>query len=90
MLWVQAGNGAQCGLGGGVAEQSQIFLLLGLFSISLDLKVLKLKNSVEAMPERFNWLLRFLAKLLRHIVRLTNRSIAGKNGDISFKNCAET
>lgn len=89
-LWVQGGDGAQCGVGGGAAEQSQTLLLLGLFSISPDQKVLKLRNSAEALPECFGWLLRSLAKPLRHIVRLTNTSIAGKNGDISFKNCAET
>lgn len=38
--WVQTGDGAQCGVGGGVAEQRQILMLLGLFSMSLDQKVL--------------------------------------------------
>lgn len=77
-LWAWAGDAARCGVGGRVAGQSQILLLLGLFSVSLDQKVLKLTNSVEAVPECFNWLLRFLAKPLRHIVRLTNTSIAEK------------
>lgn len=52
-LWGQAGDGAQGGVGGDVAEQSQISLLLGLFSISLDQKVPKLRNSVEALPGVF-------------------------------------
>lgn len=89
-LWIQAGDAAQRGVGGDAAEQSQSLPLLALFSISLDQKVLKLRNSAQAMPECFNLLLRSLAKALQHIVRLTNTSIAEKNGDISFKNCAET